>query len=496
MALLATEQEIRRLLTSTPMRRARAGLGGSHTVVTYPPVDSLDALNGEEPFRIDGRQEANLYFHIAFCEFVCSFCHYHRSHSGRTTPAPALKPYLNALAAEIAMRRDSLAGAAIASVYIGGGTPTSLPEHDLAYLVEHISTLSNLEETRLCVETSPITASGEFGRSKLRLLANAGMDRVSIGVQSFDPELLRAHRGHDVQTLHSALENIFSLNIAVNIDLMQDLPLQTDASIEGDLLSISHYQPSQVTWYILRLHEGSAMNKMYDAAPDQDNLSDLPTSLESAQRRRRIIEGMLSLGYVQGPGGRFTRAGSEHDQYKQVRGGLTSNMLGFGASAYSHGWGYFFRNITGKKTMMGTQEYIRRLAQTRTPVGWASPLTPLEVRAGAACEQARHFLSASLLDHDDLSGADWRAAAARCVSAGLFDRHCDGYRLTSLGKIFEEEIASLFYSRPVRETLQRKGLYWASSRWFEQMPLVGVAHSEAVVSARQPHSIGAAFDLR
>lgn len=496
MMLFPTDRQIQSLLDTTPMQRARAGLGGSHTVVTYPPLDSLEALNGSEPFRIEGTQEAHIYFHVAFCEFVCSFCHYHRSQTVETKPAPALRPYLDALAAEIAMRKTSLSATPIASMYIGGGTPTSLPERDLAWLFERIGTLANLEKTRVCVETSPITASGEAGQRKLRLLARLGMDRVSIGVQSFDQELLQAHRGHDLSTLSSALENVFALGVEVNIDLMQDLPLQNDASIEGDLVAVARYVPSQVTWYCLRLHEGSAMNRMYDVAPDQGKFSDLPTPLESARRRRRIIEGMRSLGYIQGPGGRFTRADSECDQYKKVRGGLASNMLGFGASAYSHGWGYFFRNITGKKTMMGTQEYIRRIAQAHTPVAWANPLTPLEFRAASACEQARHFLSASLLDHDDLTGAGWRAVTARCVSAGLFEQYRDGYQLTSLGKLFEEEVASLYYSQPVREALKRKRLYWASDQWFEQESLIRGARSDAAaLPARQSQRTGENLDF-
>ncbi|MDP3737468.1 MAG: radical SAM protein [Hyphomonadaceae bacterium] len=456
------------LLRTGIVRRVRAGLGGSHTTVTYPPLDALSPTNGVEPFTIGGNAPVHLYVHIAFCEFVCSFCHYHRSHSGEHRQAPALRPYLDAVASEIASRRASLAGQPIASIYLGGGTPTAMAHEDLVRLVETLSTLQNLQTTKFCVETSPLTASGDGGRKKLRTLVASGMDRVSIGVQSFEDELLRTHRGHNLATLREALDEVFSLGIRTNVDLMQDLPLQTMDSIDNDLREIERYQPDQVTWYILRLHEGSAMNKIYAPRPEdpEDTLSSVPSSLESAERRAHIITCMTSLGYRRRPGGRFMRNSASEDTYKRVRGGSRANMLGFGSSSYSHGWGYFFRNITDTKVMPSTNDYIRRMRQGGSAVGWAKQLTDIERRASRVCELSREVLPFDALAGDDASASGWRRAASICLDTGIFEKSASGYRLTELGALFEEEIASLFYSQEVRSELRRKKLYWADEAWF------------------------------
>ncbi len=462
-------RQIETLLNGTPMRRVRSGLGGSHTVVTYPPLDALTALKSDrEPFELTRASNANLYFHIAFCEFVCQFCHYHRSHSGEKSPAPALKPYLSALRREIRMRKECIDAETVDSVYIGGGTPTALPQSDLEDLLESIREIANLERTLFSVETSPLTAAGAIGAAKLAMLKEAGMNRISIGVQSFNGELLRTHRGHELATLYDALDNVMSLGIDVNVDLMQDLPLQTGEAIEEDLAAIARIMPSQVTWYILRLHEGSAMNKIYAPNPTiDDDLSGIAKAQVSAERRLRINQAMAQLGYKRQPGGRFLLRSGESDIFKTVRGGVDPTLLGFGASSYSHGWGYFFRNLTNDKMMRGTNDYIRRMKDGGTPIGSFLELTESERRASAICRAARTFIPDALLDFDDGNAADWRAAVAKCTEAGLFERDEAGYALSWLGELFEEEISSLFYSRRTRELLMGRERYWANSSWFD-----------------------------
>jgi coproporphyrinogen III oxidase-like Fe-S oxidoreductase len=106
--------------------RLRSGLGGSHTVVTYPPLDVLESLVGPEPFSITPVNNVHLYFHVAFCEFICMFCHYQRVLTGLEKENGGVPSYVDAVLAEIEMRRQALVGSTIRSVYLGGGTPTSL----------------------------------------------------------------------------------------------------------------------------------------------------------------------------------------------------------------------------------------------------------------------------------------------------------------------------------------------------------------------------------
>lgn len=449
--------------------RARSGLGGSHTVVTYPPLNALEPLYGDEPFQIDASSPVHLYFHVAFCEFICSFCHYQRTFTNPDRQAPAVDPYVDALGREVDFRMAALEGARVQSVYLGGGTPTALSRPSLERLVGHMQRLVDLAGTYFAFETSPKTATGPDGAAKLNLLVASGAKRVSMGVQTFDEMLLRQQRGHGNAELDEALGAVFALGIPVNLDLIQDLPLQDAGHIEADLIRVGELRPDQVTWYTLRAEKGSMIGKLEGSrtAREAALFSSIADSDESLGRRLRIIEGMRSLGYHPQPGGRFLRDADRGDLFKAVRNGLEANLLGFGVSSYSHGWGYFFRNIEDHRVSHGISEYIARMRRRETPVGSVMRLSELERAASKLVQAARTFIPYDLLDRDDESGQGWRRAAARCVEDGLFTREAGGLRLTETGLALEEEVASLFYSAPVRKSLARLGKYWAGPEWFQ-----------------------------
>lgn len=453
--------------------RARTGLGGSHTVVTYPPLRALEPLIGDEPFRIDAASPLHLYFHVAFCEYICSFCHYQRTYTHPERQAEAVEPYIDALGREVDYRSAALDGAQIQSVYLGGGTPTALTLGSLERLVGHMGRLVDLRETYFAFETSPKTAVGREGAAKLACLVASGAKRVSIGVQTFDELLLRQQRGHDGPELDEALTAVFALGIPVNIDLIQDLPLQQEDHIEADLLRIQDLKPDQVTWYTLRAEKGSTIGKLEGSrtAREAALFSSMADSEQSIRRRLRIISAMRSMGYHPQPGGRFLREAAGADLFKSVRNGLDTNLLGFGLSSYSHGWGYFFRNIENRHVAQGIGEYITRMCRQETPVGSLMRLSDLERAASVIVQAARSVIPFSLLDRDDESGQGWRQAAARCVEEGLMVREATGLRLSATGMALEEEVASLFYSAPVRKALTRLGAYWAGPEWFQPGPM-------------------------
>lgn len=453
---------------SASLLRARSGLGGSHTVVTYPPLNSLEPLDGPEPFAIDGHAPVHLYAHVAFCEYICSFCHYQRSLTQLHRSAPAIEPYIEALGREVTMRAASLGPAVVESVYLGGGTPTSLTIESLRRLIGHLSVIADLKRSYFAFETSPKTVCAADGADKLGMLIEAGAKRVSIGVQTFDDELLRQQRGHGRDELERALEQVFALGLTVNIDLIQDLPLQQDSHIEADLEAIARYMPDQVTWYTLRAQKGSMIGKLEGArtAREAALFSTIADGGTSVARRLRINAAMQAMGYHLRPGGRFQKQATGNDVFKSVRNGLSANLLGFGVSSYSHGWGYFFRNLALPQVSRSIADYIARMATGLSPVGTVLEIDPLERAASAVIQAARSFIPYTLLDRDDESGEGWRNASLRCLELGLFSSVLGGLQLTQLGHALEEEISSLFYSAPVRRKLVARGEYWADDSWF------------------------------
>ena len=438
--------------------RLRGGLGGSHTVVTYPPLDVLDPLEGAEPFTLDPVDGVHLYFHVAFCEFICMFCHYQRVLTGIEKENGGVPTYVDAILAEIELRRPGLAGSTIQSVYLGGGTPTSLSLCQLERLVEGIDGLVDLKPNWFCFETSPIATVKGGGAAKIAMLAARGADRVSLGVQSFDNSILFSQRGHSAEVVDEALAILRPYGFVLNIDLIQDLPFQTEASIDGDLAAIATHRPEQVTWYTLRAQRGSSLAKVQGSHSSQDHhlLSGIASGSDSVRRRLQIIDGMEALGYETRPGGRFALPDQRRDLYKSVRQGLESALLGFGVSAYSHGWGHIFRNISGHNDLKAIRRYVETVMAGRSPIATCMAVNELEQTAAAVVTGIRDRLPAAYLDRDDPTGSAWRQSASWCVAEGLIELQDGVYRLTRTGRALEEEIAFMFYSVPVREALARK----------------------------------------
>ena len=450
---------LRNVLSSGLVRRARKGLGGSHTVVTYPPLDVLHPL--DDPSRVEADIRAcdglNLYVHVAFCEFICAFCHYTKARSHIDAETDIVSSYLDAVGRELESRRAALSGASIDSLYIGGGTPTVLPTGALVSLIEQAADLGGTRAHRICVETSPLTLNAGTGRAKLDALLAMGVDRFSVGVQSFDDALLRAHRGHSHAELMTALGYLRERAPALNIDLIQDLPGQSPKSIPADIEGIRKVQPDQVTWYILRTGSGSRWHKTGRTGRD-----DMPSDLESGRRRLEIIDAMESIGYHACGGGRFMRACGTPDHYKNVRQNASKALLGFGASAYSHGWGWFFRNGTSSTGGTAIRNYIRTVKSGKSPIGSARRLTKGDCRAATLSTAIRHTLPADLLTGDTEQAGRTRALADRLTACGAAVRDAGGnLRLTRYGRAYEEEIASLFYGQPIRNELAVRGLLWS-----------------------------------
>jgi coproporphyrinogen III oxidase-like Fe-S oxidoreductase len=434
--------------------RVRSELGGSHTVVTYPPLDALAPADPVEVANAARPVDAlNLYAHVAFCEFICPFCHYDTTLARPGTgESDRVRDYFGALHRELGLWKERLAGSTLASFYIGGGTPTSASEGRLLGLLEAAYAIPRSPGFLACVETSPMTATAPDGPAKLAALVGAGVGRFSIGVQTFSNELLRRTRGHDRQVVFDALDLLLGQVDDVNVDMIQDLPDQTEEDLLGDLVQIGRFLPAQVTWYLLRLRPEAGWYSRFSRG--QLNLAD---PRESARRRLIILEAMRRLGYESSAGGRFVRHAGVHDRFKDIRAGLASALLGIGVSAYSHGWGRIFRNVYSQGRVNGIREYTRRVLQGTPAVHEALRID--EVEAAASLLVAGIRTGTPVPDEAPATAAYLgaaRAELARLEAAGLVERRAGEYALTVLGKLFEEEI----YSPRVKEALRARSAFW------------------------------------
>src|SRR3989338_4408475 len=173
--------------------KTHSDLLGSHTVVTYPPLDSLREVDGNLLFKeLQFRPEVDAYMHIPFCEYPCKFCPYTTlSISGRD--GEQMPSYRDALKTEIITWSQKLReqNAQVRSLYVGGGTPFAIPSEQLEEIIAFVRrTLPFIDNPEICVETSPRATLQDDAQKKLEILRRYGTNRMSIGIQSFDFESL------------------------------------------------------------------------------------------------------------------------------------------------------------------------------------------------------------------------------------------------------------------------------------------------------------------
>lgn len=183
---------------------------------------------------------AGLYVHIPFCVHKCAYCDF----ASGVFEGLAPPRYLGALEAELA----SLPSPEINTVFVGGGTPSLLDPEDLRRLLRAVSAVAPRAE-EWTVEANP----NSLTRDKALILRDAGVTRLSLGVQSLDPdELTFLERQHDVTTAHNAMnlaEEIFPGNWSA--DLIFGIPNQTDSSWRQTLEGVLDHAPRHVSTYEL-----------------------------------------------------------------------------------------------------------------------------------------------------------------------------------------------------------------------------------------------------
>jgi oxygen-independent coproporphyrinogen-3 oxidase len=191
-----------------------------------------------------------LYVHVPFCASTCDFCAFYQ-----TQPtAGSVERFLAALAQEAALVTWDRP---VSTVFWGGGTPGLLAPRDLGRLAELVRARCGGVPTEWTVELAPTTVTAE----RLAVLRDAGVTRISMGVQSFQPALLDAHgRRHTRERVLRAYERIRAAGFAsVNLDLMFALPGQTEAEWAADLREAAALTPDHLSTYCLTFEEDTKL---------------------------------------------------------------------------------------------------------------------------------------------------------------------------------------------------------------------------------------------
>lgn len=207
---------------------------------------------------------AGLYLHIPFCRQACSYCDFFFVTRSRHIPA-----FVDALVREIreggwmepALYRRFRASP-IRTVYIGGGTPSRLSAASLRRIAAALQQTFSLDElTEFTVEVNPEDVTTEL----LHVLAETGVTRLSMGIQSFQPRLLEfMHRAHTAKQAHEALRLVQEAGFfSFNVDLIFALPDQTTRELRHDVQELCRYQPPHVSAYTLTIEPATRLGKQH-----------------------------------------------------------------------------------------------------------------------------------------------------------------------------------------------------------------------------------------
>lgn len=208
----------------------------------------------------------SLYVHIPWCIRKCPYCDFN-SHQKRSA-LPEVR-YVDALIADLKKQADAVTGRAIDSVYIGGGTPSLFSAHSIERLLDAVARETALaQDAEITIEANP----GTFDQQNFAGFRSAGVNRISIGVQSFDDTLLRAlGRIHDAGTAKQAVLAARQARFEnINIDVMYALPGQTLEQARRDVEQAIALAASHISYYQLTLEPHTHFYRHPPTLPDDE----------------------------------------------------------------------------------------------------------------------------------------------------------------------------------------------------------------------------------
>jgi oxygen-independent coproporphyrinogen III oxidase len=287
-----------------------------------------------------------LYLHIPFCSSICNYCNFNRGLYDE-----ALKTrYVAALRREIERSRRGLAAD---TIFFGGGTPSLLAPDDVASLVEACRGSFDLaRDAEVTLETNPETVDA----AALERFRDAGVNRISFGVQSFDDkELRRLGRIHSAARAEAAVREARAAGFDnVSLDLMMWLPGQSVARWLENVHALIAASPDHASLYLLEL---------YPNAPLKEEMARAGLSLAPDEDAAAMYLGAMDLldraGYVQYEISNVARPGRESRH--NLKYWTDGEWLGFGCGAHSTQAGVRWRNVSS------TEEYVHRLMADGDP---------------------------------------------------------------------------------------------------------------------------------
>jgi oxygen-independent coproporphyrinogen-3 oxidase len=361
----------------------------------------------------------HLYFHIPFCPKLCPYCCFFVEEGSRNKNRAFLDALLAELDSQTARRPVHPK-----TIYLGGGTPTALLSDQLEYLLAGLRNRLPLDAlVEWTVEANPATVRPE----KARILREAGVTRVSLGVQSWNDATLKTlGRVHSGTQAHKTYDTLRNAGLpAVNIDLMFAVPGQTADQWEADLLETVALSPEHVSAYCLTYEEDTEyFRKLTGGQFRQDEELD-------ARFFELTMDRLGEAGYRHYEISNHARTGFESAHNEACWEGR--EYLGLGPSAFSTLGGERIQNVCD------TAEYIRRINAGESAAATREGLDATTLRKERIAFGLRRDAG---LERTTL--AEWSAEVAHLEEIGLLESTGQRVRLTRRGRLLADSVGEVF----------------------------------------------------
>ncbi len=374
----------------------------------------------------------SLYVHVPYCQTLCGYCDFYSELVDRQ----AMPTLVDALLSELKAQQRHTAPAApprLETIFVGGGTPTTLPPGQLQRLLLALRDTAGPSLTEFTVEANPATVSPETAR----VLVQSGVTRVSIGAQSFEPAELRVlDRIHQPPQVAQTVEICRAAGIQqINLDLIFAIPGQSLASWRNNLSAALALGPDHLSCYSLTFERGTPLFDLLQAGQIQRSDADLDATMYEA-----TLDDLAAAGFAQYEISNFARPGAEcrHNITYWRNGGY----LGIGPSAAGFVDGVRYKNVPD------TAEYVRAVQAGRSP--------RIQSEQRSADQRARETIMLGLRlnvgvlrrDFAERFGNDpaerFAETVSKHVELGLLELTPDALRLTRAGRLLADTVAADF----------------------------------------------------
>lgn len=396
------------------------------------------------PLPISMLPPVGVYIHIPFCHSKCFYCDF----ASGIYPASLVRDYLAALRLEIQTVGgrlsqhlgilDAASLLRVETLYLGGGTPSSIPAQEIVALINLLRQTCHFGESpEITVEVNPESLTAE----KVEAYLSAGVNRLSVGVQSFqDPLLERIGRRHHAAGAIEVIKMIRACGVRnLSLDLIAGLPGQSLNSWRKDLSQVVALEPEHISIYLLEIHEDSGLGKIYGAGHSSCHdapQAELPGEDKVEAMYLETLETLPRHGFNQYEISNFARPGkqSRHNQKYWKR----QPVLGLGSAAHSH---LFNKRWANQRE---PENYVKSMKASGQAIAETTVLRPQEVIEEAIYLGLRLTEGLQFRQFARQYGVDLRAQYARPLDhlreAGLIEISGETLCLTAKGCLLSNEV--------------------------------------------------------